>query len=71
MWFASFPVSGSSRSIPASTNITITMSGAFFTSPPGTATNADTRLAGIASCGVLLLTAGATSVASDVAFGTT
>ncbi|VCB29709.1 Uncharacterised protein [Burkholderia pseudomallei] len=52
------------------TNITITMSGAFFTSPPGTATNADTRLAGIASCGVLLLTAGATSVASDVAFGT-
>ncbi|CAJ3349956.1 Uncharacterised protein [Burkholderia pseudomallei] len=53
------------------TNITITMSGAFFTSPPGTATNADTRLAGIASCGVLLLTAGATSVASDVAFGTT
>ena len=64
------PVRRITPNIPP-TNITITISGAFFSNPSGIATNAETTLAGIACVGVLWLTAGATSVVSAVVFGTT
>jgi hypothetical protein len=53
------------------TNITMKMSGAFLMSPFGIATKTETRLAGAARSGVLFVTAGATSVAMSLLFGTT